>query len=142
MGCCSGGSDEVKDEQEAQTTNTKSEINLDNYTHFPGTIRQTDYTNSQIRTGWASEMDRKRNISKTIYYNPSYVVLGHYDCAQSTIYPEGSTISKYFSRNPTESLDTTDKKKNSKKDRYVRKDGSEEIEGPYVKKKRNYFGNI
>ena len=98
MGCCSGGSDEVKDEQEAQTTNTKSEINLDNYTHFPGTIRQTDYTNSQIRTGWASEMDRKRNISKTIYYNPSYVVLGHYDYAQSTSHPGGSTISKYFSR--------------------------------------------
>ena len=76
-----------------------------------------------------------RNISKTIYYNPSYVVLGHYDCAQSTNHPEGSTISKYFSRNPT------DKKKNSKKDRYVRKDSSEETKGPYVKKKRNYFGN-
>ena len=135
MGCCSGGSDEDRNEQVAQITEAKSKINLDNYTHFPGTIRQTHYTNSQIRTGWASEMDRKRNISKTIYYNPSYVVLGHYDCPQSTNHPEGSIISKYFSRN------STDKKKKSKKDRYVRKECCEEIEGPYVKKKRNYFGN-
>ena len=135
MGCCSGGSDEVDNEHEAQITENKSKINLDNYTHFPGTIRQTDYTNSQIRTGWASEMDRKRNISKTIYYNPSYVVLGHYDCPQSTSHPDGSMISKYFSRNPT------DKKKSSKKDRFVKMAGCEEIEGPYFKKKRNYFGN-
>jgi len=135
MGCCSGGSDESKNERESQMTETKSKINLDNYTHFPGTIRQTDYTNSQIRTGWASEMDRKRNISKTIYYKPSYVVLGHHDCAQSKSNPERSTISKYFSRN------TIDRKKNVKKDRFQKIEGCEEIEEPYIKKKHNYFGN-
>ena len=134
MGCCSGGSDDIKKGRESQAPESKPKINLDNYTYFPGSIKQTDYTNSQIRTGWASEIDRKRHISKTIYYNPSYVILGHYDCAQSTTNPGGSTISKYFSKNPT------GKKMNSKKERFALKEGCKEVEGPYVKKKRNYFG--
>merc|ERR1711962_619867 len=109
MGCCSGGSDDVhdcSDAQESRGSNSsaqiKPKINLDNYTYFPGTIRQTDYTNSQIRTGWASEMDRKRNISKTIYYSPSYVVLGHHGHNRSPRNSGESSISKYISRNPIE----------------------------------------
>ena len=141
MGCCSGGSDDVYDCSDAQgsrgsnsSTQIKPKINLDNYTYFPGTIRQTDYTNSQIRTGWASEMDRKRNISKTIYYSPSYVVLGHHGYIRSPRNTGDSSISQFISRNPIE------KKKKTKKDRSLKIENCEEIKGPYIKKRKNYFG--
>ena len=134
MGCCSGGSDDANNKEVAPSTDTKPKINLDNYTYFPGSIKQTDYTNSQVRTGWASEMDRKRNISQTIYYNPSYVVLGHHGRGRLAENFAGSNVSKYFNRN------TAGKNNDSKKTRFANIEKCEETEGPYIKKKRNYFG--
>merc|ERR1712113_1179762 len=103
--------------------------------YFPGSIRQTDYTNSQVRTGWASETDRKRNISQTIYYSPSYVVLGHHGRGRLAENFGGSNISKYFNRS------MPGNNKDSKKERFANTQRCEETEGPYKKKKRNYFGN-
>ena len=59
MGCCSGNETAKKNINEPHSVEPKPKIHLGNYTYFPGAIRQTDYTNSTLRTGWASESDRK-----------------------------------------------------------------------------------
>ena len=74
-----------------------SKINLSNYTYFPGVVKHTDYTNSQVRTGWATEMDRKRRISTKIYYNPSYLLLASHGSEESDLRSTKSIFSASFS---------------------------------------------
>ena len=134
MGCCSGGSSDVSIEGDQCSVENQSKINLNNYTHFPGAVKQTDYTKSQVRTGWASELDRKRNISKTVYYNPSYVVLANHGNEESNLISGGSIFSTSFSNNfkrkkvepEYESITTIRNRKGNKNSEH---------------KKRNYFGS-
>ena len=99
MGCCSGSSSDASIGGDQCSVENHSKINLNNYTYFPGAIKQTDYTKSQVRTGWASELDRKRNISQTVYYNPSYVVLANHGNDKSNLRSGGSIFSAAFSNN-------------------------------------------
>ena len=135
MGCCSGNGESSKGGNQYSVKN-ESRINLDNYTHFPGAIKQTDYTNSQARTGWASEMDRKRNISQTIYYNPSYVFLANHGNDESNLRCSGSIFSStYFSN-----------LKKNKKDVEYESIGSFKkncnTDDKNDRRQRNYFGKI
>merc|ERR1712080_247420 len=84
MGCCSGSSDTSRG-GERDFKHNKTRINLENYTYFPGAVKQTDYTKSQNRTGWASELERKRHIAETVYYKPTYSVLASHGSRESAL---------------------------------------------------------
>ena len=92
MGCCVGNDTTKKNKNNSHSDEPKPKIHLGNYTYFPGAIRQTDYTNSTLRTGWASELDRKRNIAQTIYYKPSHSVMANYGRDGSSLLEEMSSI--------------------------------------------------
>ena len=92
MGCCSGNETARKDINNPHSAEPKPKIHLGNYTYFPGSIRQTDYTNSTLRTGWASELDRKRNIAQTIYYKPTHSVIANYGPDGLSLLEEMSSI--------------------------------------------------
>ena len=92
MGCCSGNETAKKNINDPHSAEPKPKIHLGNYTYFPGAIRQTDYTNSTLRTGWASELDRKRNIAHRIYYKPSHSVNANYGLDGSSLLEEMSSV--------------------------------------------------
>ena len=92
MGCCAGNETTKKNKNDSHSDEPKPNIHLGNYTYFPGAIRQTDYTNSTLRTGWASELDRKRNIAQTVYYKPSHSVMANYGRDGSSLLEEMSSM--------------------------------------------------
>ena len=135
MGCCSG-SDNTSKGGEQDSKHIKPRINLENYTYFPGAIKQTDYTKSQNRTGWASELERKRHISATEYYRPTYSVLASHGNRESALRSNSGMFSSSF-------VNYTNKKKeknNSSTNAEKHGANNNDFEHPRPTNKKNYFG--
>ena len=77
MDCCSGNN-KSSEKGEASSSNKGCHHSTISYTYIPGAVKHTDYTSSQLRTGWAPERFRKRHIVRKVYEKPSHVVLLHH----------------------------------------------------------------
>ena len=138
MGCCSGNETAKKNINDPHSAEPKPKIHLGNYTYFPGAIRQTDYTNSTLRTGWASESDRKRNIAQTIYYKPSHSVIANYGRDGSSLLEEMSSIFAPSSRALLKGTGKNVGHRGSSSNAESIKFGGKTKDSEY--KKTNYFG--
>ena len=138
MGCCVGNDTTKKNKNNSHSDEPKPKIHLGNYTYFPGAIRQTDYTNSTLRTGWASELDRKRNIAQTIYYKPSHSVMANYGRDGSSLLEEMSSIFAPSSRALSKETGKNVEHHGSSSNAESIKLGGKTKDSEY--KKTNYFG--
>ena len=143
MGCCSGNEDSSTKGSQHSGGNPHS-ITTTNYMYFPGASKHTDYTKSQVRTGWASEVDRKRHIMQTNYYKPSYVVLADHGDGKSISQSGTSTFSTLLSSNRKRGEENatrnSDKVGHSEQMQYSNENSDAIFRRKFPNKKNNYFG--